>query len=36
MVFITPHIVTNRALADKVTDDLRQNQIKEYKRSTVD
>lgn len=36
MVFITPHIVTNRAIADKVTEDQRQNQIKEYKRSTID
>jgi general secretion pathway protein D len=36
MVFITPHIVTNRAIADKVTEDVRQNQIKEYKRSTID
>ncbi len=36
MVFITPHILTNRAIADKVTEDLHQDQIKEYKRNSID
>lgn len=36
MVFITPHILTNRAIADKVTEDLRQDQIKENKRGQID
>lgn len=36
MVFITPHILTNRAIADKVTEDLHQDQVKEYKRNSID
>ncbi|MBV6493110.1 MAG: Type II secretion system protein D [Turneriella sp.] len=36
LVFITPHVLTNRALADKVTEDLREDQIKELKRSQVE
>ena len=36
MVFITPHVLTNRAVADKVTDDLRKDQLKEMKRSQTD
>ncbi|MCX7633838.1 MAG: hypothetical protein N2Z22_10955, partial [Turneriella sp.] len=32
MVFITPHILTNRAVAEKVPEDLHQEQVKEYKR----
>jgi general secretion pathway protein D len=36
MVFITPHILTNRAIADKVTEDLHQDQIKEYSRNSID
>lgn len=36
MVFITPHILTNRAIADKVTEDLRQDQIRENKRGQID
>jgi len=36
MVFITPHILTNRALADKVTEELRQDQIREQKRGRID
>lgn len=35
MVFITPHILTNRKIADKVTDDLREDQIKENKRGQL-
>ncbi|MFO1470717.1 MAG: type II secretion system protein GspD [Turneriella sp.] len=36
MVFITPHILTNRAIADKVTEDLRQDQIREQRRGAID
>ncbi|HRP69576.1 MAG TPA: secretin N-terminal domain-containing protein, partial [Turneriella sp.] len=36
LVFITPHVLTNRALADKVTEDLRKDQIKELKRSQTE
>lgn len=36
MVFITPHILTNRAIADKVTSDVREEQIRENKRGTLD
>jgi len=35
MVFITPHILTNRAIADKVTEDLRQDQLKENQRGQI-
>ncbi len=36
MVFITPHVLTNRAVADKVTDDLRKDQVKELRRGQID
>jgi len=36
MVFITPHILTNRAIADKVTSDVREEQLRENKRGTLD
>ncbi|MBN8221256.1 MAG: type II secretion system protein GspD [Spirochaetes bacterium] len=36
MVFITPHVLTNRAIADKVTEDLRKDQVKELKRGQID
>ncbi len=36
MVFITPHILTNRAIADKVTEDLKQDQIREQRRGAID
>ena len=31
LVFITPHILTSRAIADAITEELRQNQIKSFK-----
>jgi general secretion pathway protein D len=36
MVFITPHILTNRAIADKVTNDLLKDQQNETKRNNLD
>jgi general secretion pathway protein D len=36
LVFITPHVLTNRRIADKVTDDLKNDQIKENLRNDLD
>lgn len=36
MLFITPHILTNRAIADKVTEDLREDQIRDNKINNID
>ncbi|MDH4263794.1 MAG: type II secretion system protein GspD [Spirochaetia bacterium] len=36
LVFITPHILTNKDLADKVTDEAKTNQINESKRINAD
>lgn len=36
LVFITPHILTNRDLADKVTEEAKRNQINETKRINAD